>query len=164
MTVSGQRGGIINPNNSGTAVNISRTQIENLPTVTRSVQDFARLSAQASTYSSGSDGSPLGISFGGQNNRYNQFAVDGAMANDVFGLAASEYQRRPGKQQPISIEAIEQIQIVLNPYDVKQSGFAGGGINAITKKWYQRFSWRRLFSCTRTRSFSWVKAPDAAES
>ncbi|MGN7723150.1 TonB-dependent receptor [Chitinophaga sp. 22620] len=133
VTVSGQRGGIINPNNSGTAVNISRTQIENLPTVTRSVQDFARLSAQASTYTSGSDGSPLGISFGGQNNRYNQFAVDGAMANDVFGLAASGTNGGQASGNPISIEAIEQIQIVLNPYDVKQSGFAGGGINAITK-------------------------------
>lgn len=133
ISVTGQRGGIINPNNSGTAVNISRNQIENLPTVTRSVQDFARLSAQASTYSSGSDGSPLGISFGGQNNRYNQFAIDGAMANDVFGLAASGTNGGQAGANPISIEAIDQIQVVLNPYDVKQSGFAGGGINAITK-------------------------------
>ncbi|MGN6510795.1 MAG: TonB-dependent receptor [Chitinophaga sp.] len=133
VTVSAQRGGIINPNNSGTAVNISRTQIENLPTVTRSVQDFARLSAQATSMTNGSDGSPLGISFGGQNNRYNQFAVDGAMANDVFGLAASGTNGGQASGNPISIEAIDQIQIVLNPYDVKQSGFAGGGINAITK-------------------------------
>lgn len=139
VTVSGQRGGIINPNNSGTAVNISRTQIENLPTVTRSVQDFARLSAQASSYTSGADGSPLGISFGGQNNRYNQFAIDGAMANDVFGLAASGTNGGQASGNPISIEAIEQIQVVLNPYDVKQSGFAGGGINAITKSGTNEF-------------------------
>lgn len=133
ISVTGNRSGIINPNNSGTAVSISRTQIENLPTVTRSVQDFARLSAQASSYSNGSDGSPMGISFGGQNNRYNQFAIDGAMANDVFGLAASGTNGGQAGANPISIEAIDQIQIVLNPYDVKQSGFAGGGINAITK-------------------------------
>ncbi|WP_198674055.1 TonB-dependent receptor [Chitinophaga alhagiae] len=133
ISVTGNRGGIINPNNSGTAVNISRNQIENLPTVTRSVQDFARLSAQASTFSNGSDGSPLGISFGGQNNRYNQFAIDGAMANDVFGLAASGTNGGQAGANPISIEAIDQIQVVLNPYDVKQSGFAGGGMNAITK-------------------------------
>lgn len=133
VNISGTRGGIINPNNSGTAVSISRQQIENLPTVNRSVQDFARLSTQANSYSNGGDGSPLGISFGGQNNRYNQFAIDGAMANDVFGLAASGTNGGQAGGNAISIEAIDQIQIVLNPYDVKQSGFAGGGINAITK-------------------------------
>ncbi len=139
VNISGTRNGIINPNNSGTAVNISRQQIENLPTVNRSVQDFARLSTQANSYSNGGDGSPLGISFGGQNNRYNQFAIDGAMANDVFGLAASGTNGGQAGGNPISIEAIDQFQIVLNPYDVKQSGFAGGGINAITKSGANEF-------------------------
>ncbi|MRG43633.1 TonB-dependent receptor plug domain-containing protein [Chitinophaga sp. SYP-B3965] len=139
VNISGQRGGIINPNNSGTAVSVSRQQIENLPSVNRSMQDFARLSTQANSYSNGGDGSPLGISFGGQNNRYNQFAIDGAMANDVFGLAASGTNGGQAGGNPISIEAIDQFQIVLNPYDVKQSGFAGGGINAITKSGANEF-------------------------
>ena len=133
ITVSGNRNGIINPNNNGTAVNITRNQIENLPTVNRSVQDFARLSPQANVSTNGTDGSPMGISFGGQNNRYNQFAVDGAVTNDVFGLAASGTNSGQAGANPISIETIDQIQVVQNPYDIKQSGFTGGGINAITK-------------------------------
>ncbi|WP_158563166.1 TonB-dependent receptor [Chitinophaga silvatica] len=119
--------------NGGTALNISRTQLNNLPSVNRSVQDFVRLSPQASVSTSGKDGSPLGISFGGQSNKYNQFAVDGAVTNDVFGLSASGTNGGQAGANPISIETIDQLQIVLNPYDVKQSGFTGGGINAITK-------------------------------
>ncbi|HWV69372.1 TonB-dependent receptor [Chitinophaga sp.] len=119
--------------NGGTAVNISRSQMDNIPTVNRSVQDFARLSPQASVSTNGKDGSPMGISFGGQSNKYNQFAVDGAVTNDVFGLSASGTNGGQAGANPISMETIDQLQIVLNPYDVKQSGFTGGGINAITK-------------------------------
>ncbi|NML37958.1 TonB-dependent receptor [Chitinophaga sp. G-6-1-13] len=119
--------------NGGTALNVSRTQIDNIPTVNRSVQDFVKLSPQASVSTRGSDGAPLGISFGGASNKYNQFAVDGAVTNDVFGLSASGTNGGQAGANPISIETIDQLQIVLNPYDVKQSGFTGGGINAITK-------------------------------
>ena len=119
--------------NGGTAMNVSRTQLDNLPTVNRSVQDFVRLSPQAAVATNGKDGSPMGISFGGQSNKYNQFAVDGAVTNDVFGLSASGTNGGQAGANPISIETIDQLQIVLNPYDVKQSGFTGGGINAITK-------------------------------
>lgn len=125
--------------NGGTALNISRTQLNNLPTVNRSVQDFARLSPQASVSTNGKDGSPMGISFGGQSNKYNQFAVDGAVTNDVFGLSASGTNGGQAGANPISIETIDQLQIVLNPYDVKQSGFTGGGINAITKSGTNEF-------------------------
>lgn len=133
VTIVSRRNAIINPNNTGTSTSISRTQIENLPTVNRNINDYIRLNTQTSTSSNGSDGSSLGASFGGQNNRYNQFAVDGAVSNDVFGLANSGTNGGQASANPISIEAIEQIQVVLNPYDVKQSGFTGGGINAITK-------------------------------
>ncbi|ATL48093.1 hypothetical protein COR50_13480 [Chitinophaga caeni] len=139
VTITGTRNGIINPNHNGTSVNISRNQLDNLPTVTRSIQDFARLSTQAVTYNNGSDGSPLGISFGGQNNRYNQFAIDGANTSDVFGLSGSGTNGGQSGANPISIEAIDQVQVVLNPYDIKQSGFTGGGINAITKSGTNQF-------------------------
>ncbi|CAL1519603.1 carboxypeptidase regulatory-like domain-containing protein [Chitinophaga sp. MM2321] len=119
--------------NGGTALNISRTQIDNIPTVNRSVQDFVKMSPQAAVSTNGKDGSPMGISFGGQSNKYNQFAVDGAVTNDVFGLSASGTNGGQAGANPISIETIDQLQVVLNPYDVKQSGFTGGGINAITK-------------------------------
>ncbi|WP_167016982.1 carboxypeptidase regulatory-like domain-containing protein [Chitinophaga sp. Cy-1792] len=119
--------------NGGTAMNVNRSTLDVLPTVNRSVQDFARLSTQASVSTNGKDGSPMGISFGGQSNKYNQFAVDGAVANDVFGLSASGTNGGQAGANPISMETIDQLQIVLNPYDVKQSGFTGGGMNAITK-------------------------------
>ncbi|WP_295120931.1 carboxypeptidase regulatory-like domain-containing protein [uncultured Chitinophaga sp.] len=133
VNIISRRSAIINPGNTGTSTTISRGQLETLPTVSRSVNDYIRLSTQAGTYSNGSDGASLGVSFGGQNNRYNQFAIDGATANDVFGLSASGTNGGQAGANPISIETIEQIQVVLNPYDVKQSGFTGGGINAITK-------------------------------
>ncbi|RAJ05249.1 TonB-dependent receptor-like protein [Chitinophaga skermanii] len=139
VNITGQRNGLINPNRNGTSTNISRNQIDNLPTVTRSVQDFARLSMQASTYSNGSDGSPMGISFGGQSNKYNQFAIDGANTSDVFGLSSSGTNGGQSGGNPISIEAIDQIQVVQNPYDIKQGGFTGGGINAITKSGTNKF-------------------------
>jgi len=123
----------ITKGNGGTAMNISRSQMDNIPTVNRSVQDFARLSPQASVSTNGKDGSPAGISFGGMSNKYNQFAVDGAVTNDVFGLSSSGTNGGQAGANPISMETIDQLQIVLNPYDVKQSGFTGGGINAITK-------------------------------
>lgn len=125
--------------NGGTALNISRSQMDNIPTVNRSVQDFARLSPQASVATNGKDGSPMGISFGGMSNKYNQFAVDGAVTNDVFGLSASGTNGGQAGANPISMETIDQLQIVLNPYDVKQSGFTGGGINAITKSGTNEF-------------------------
>lgn len=133
VNIVSKRNAIISPGNMGTNTTISRGQLESLPTVSRSVNDFIRLNTQASTFNNGGDGSSLGASFGGQNNRYNQFAIDGATANDVFGLAASGTNGGQAGANPISIETIEQIQVVLNPYDVKQSGFTGGGINAITK-------------------------------
>ena len=125
--------------NGGTALNVSRTQMDNIPTVNRSVQDFVRLSPQASVSTNGKDGSPMGISFGGMSNKYNQFAVDGAVTNDVFGLSASGTNGGQAGANPISMETIDQLQIVLNPYDVKQSGFTGGGINAITKSGTNEF-------------------------
>ncbi|UYQ91095.1 TonB-dependent receptor [Chitinophaga horti] len=133
VNIVSRRNAIISPGNTGTSTTITRNQLEALPTVNRSLNDYIRMNTQASTTTNGSDGSSLGASFGGQNNRYNQFAIDGATSNDVFGLSASGTNGGQAGANPISIEAIEQIQVVLNPYDVKQSGFTGGGINAITK-------------------------------
>lgn len=124
---------IISPEHTGTSTNISQQELQDLPTVSRSIADFARLNPEAVAYSSSSDGSSMGISFAGQNNRYNQFTVDGANATDVFGLAASGTNGGQAGINPIPLEAIQQVQVVLSPYDVKQGGFTGGGINAVTK-------------------------------
>ena len=75
-----------------------------------------------------------GITFVGSNNRYNSFQIDGTVANDVFGLSAGGTNGAQTGANPISMDAIQEIQVVVAPYDVRQSGFTGGGINAITKQ------------------------------
>ncbi len=125
ITVVGQSGSV--GLNTGSSTSISTEQIENMPTLGRNLTDYTRLTPQArSTF----DG---GVSFGGQNNRYNAIYVDGAVNNDVFGLAGNGQNGGQTGIAPFSIDAIEQIQVVLSPYDVSYGGFAGGGINAVTK-------------------------------
>ena len=118
-----------NANKTGAAVNFSRGVIENVPTIDRSIADVARLSPLASSTKS----STGGISFAGANNRYNSFQIDGTVSNDVFGLTSSGTNGGQTSTNPISMETIEEIQVVIAPYDVRQSGFTGGGINAVTK-------------------------------
>src|SRR5262249_2023996 len=133
VTVSASRNSIINSNRSGSQTNISQQQLASLPTLTRNIDDFARLTPQAQPRKSGTDGSTLGISFNGQNTRYNQFSVDGATATDIFGLAGSGTNGGQASLNPLPFDAIEQVQIVLSPYDVTLSGFTGGGVNAVTR-------------------------------
>lgn len=133
VTVSSNRGGIINSQRTGTSTNISSRLIQNLPTINRNIQDFARLTPQAKSGTGGTDGTSTGISFAGQSNRYNQFSIDGANASDAFGLGSTGTNGGQANLNPISVEAIQEIQIVLAPYDVTQGGFTGGGINAVTK-------------------------------
>lgn len=80
-----------------------------------------------------------GITFAGSNNRYNSFQIDGTVSNDVFGLAASGTNGGQTGANPISMDAIQEIQVVVAPFDVRQSGFTGGGINAITKQGTNKF-------------------------
>ncbi|MCU4157945.1 TonB-dependent receptor [Carboxylicivirga sp. A043] len=104
---------------TGAVTNISSEQIVNLPTVSRSVIDITRLSPY------GGDG----MSFAGADGRTANFTVDGANFNNNFGLSDA----LPGGGNPISIEAIDELQVVIAPYDVRQTNFIGGGVNAITK-------------------------------
>ncbi|WP_210463505.1 TonB-dependent receptor [Rufibacter roseolus] len=122
VQVVADRGAVINADRTGASTNVSREQIERLPTLNRSLQDFTRLTPQAS-----------GNSIGGANNRYNNITIDGAVNNDVFGLAGTGTPGGQAGTQPISLDAIDQIQVVLAPYDVKFGNFTGGGINAVTR-------------------------------
>jgi hypothetical protein len=133
VQVTGKKGGVISSQRTGASTNVSLRQLQALPTLSRSVQDFARLTPQAVAYNSTSDGSPAGITFAGQNNRYNQFTVDGAAANDVFGLAASGTNGGQAGINPVPFESVQEVQVLLSPYDVSQGGYTGGGINAVTK-------------------------------
>lgn len=111
----------------GAETNIGRDKMVNLPTVGRNISDYLRYVPQAKITNDG------GVSLAGQNNRYNAFYIDGAVNNDVFGLAASGTNGGQSGISPISIDAIDQFQVVLSPYDASLGNFTGGGINAITR-------------------------------
>ena len=114
-------------NRTGAETTIDERAIGLLPNASRSINDFTRMTPQAKVTAGG------GISIAGINNRYNAIYIDGAVNNDVFGLAANGQNGGQVGISPISIDAIEQFQVVIAPYDVRQGGFAGGGINAVTK-------------------------------
>ncbi|MBI4264621.1 MAG: TonB-dependent receptor [Acidobacteria bacterium] len=116
---------------AGTASNVSRDAIESLPSLSRSLFDFARVSPHFTPIALNND--PSSISVAGQNNRYNNVQIDGAVNNDVFGLAPSGTPGGQTESEPISLDAIQELQLVVSPYDVRQGMFAGGGINAITR-------------------------------
>ena len=104
---------------TGAATNINNSQISSLPTVSRSISDVTRLSPYGGN----------GMSFAGADGRTANFTVDGANFNNNFGLSSN----LPGGGNPISIDAIEEMQVVISPFDVRQTNFIGGGVNAITK-------------------------------
>ena len=132
--VEGRRDAVINSGRTGAATQVTREQIERLPTINRTLQDFVRLTPQASAGAGG------GTSFGGSNNRYNNITIDGAVNNDVFGLSGSGTPGGQAGTQPIALDAIQEIQVVVAPYDVKLGNFTGGGINAVTRSGTNTFS------------------------
>lgn len=128
---------MIDSTRAGAGSNISNAVKEVLPTITRSINDIVRLDARfnATPNSGGAGGDgPAVVSVAGTTSRYNSLQIDGAANNDLFGLSGSS--GTPGgamESQPISLDAVQEIQLVVSPYDVRQGGFSGGGINAITK-------------------------------
>ncbi len=114
-------------NVTGTETVIQEEQINTIPSVSRDLSDFTKLTPQASITSQG------GINIAGSNSRYNSFFIDGAMNNDVFGLADNGTNGGQIGISPFSVDAIEQFQVVIAPYDVRHGGFTGGGINAVTR-------------------------------
>lgn len=107
---------------TGASTHISRQTIAALPSLSRSLQDYTRITPQANNNS-----------FGGMNNRFNNITIDGAVNNDVFGLASSGTPGGQASTTPISLDAIQEIQVVLAPYDITYGNFTGGGVNAVTR-------------------------------
>ena len=119
--------GTFGSDRTGAETNVGRRELTSLPTISRSAADFTRLEPSSS-----------GNSFGGRNDQFNNFSLDGAIFNNPFGLDAPT----PGGQtdaQPISLDAIDQISVSLAPYDVTQSGFTGATVNAVTKSGTNEF-------------------------
>ncbi|MCM3880226.1 MAG: carboxypeptidase regulatory-like domain-containing protein [Vicinamibacterales bacterium] len=121
VTVSGQSDPVFSSNRTGAATQVSRDEIANLPTLSGRIGDVTRLSPQA-----GASGT-----FAGQDNRMNNMTVDGSTFNSGFGLSG-EVGGRTGVA-PISLEAIEQIQVSVAPFDVRQGSFVGAGVNTVTR-------------------------------
>ncbi|MGH7517858.1 MAG: TonB-dependent receptor [Gemmatimonadales bacterium] len=149
LTVTAQENPLINAGRTGAAQTISERAIRTLPLQGRNFTDLVATSPQA-TPSSNSDGA---ITIAGQNNRYNNIQIDGGVNNDLFGLGATG---APGGQvlsKPISLEAVQEFQVLVAPFDVRQGNFAGGLVNAITKSGTNRFS-GSVFSYYRNESLT----------
>jgi len=130
VIITATRDNVFDSNKTGAATTVTSRDIANLPTVSRGIADFARITPQAQI-TEGDDG--FSISLAGQNNRFNAIYIDGAVNNDVFGLAGSGTNGGQTGVNPFSVDAIESFQINLAPFDVRQSGFSGGSINAVTR-------------------------------
>lgn len=134
---------ILNNERTGASTNINARQLTSLPTVTRSLTDFTRLTPQAN-----------GTGFAGRDPRLNNVRVDGATFSNGFGL--SNDLLPGGDAQPISLDAIEEVQVNVAPYDVRQSNFTGAGINAITRSGTNELS-GSVYGFYRDQSFNGKK-------
>lgn len=124
VTISASRNPLLNSDRTGATTTVTRGEIDRLPSISRSVNDLTRLTPQAN-----------GTAIGGGNYRSNNFTVDGANFNNQFGIG----QNVPASGSPISLDAIEQISVNVTPYDVRQSGFTGAAINAVTRSGKNEF-------------------------
>jgi len=125
---------VIDPTRAGAGGNIPNIVKETLPTIQRSIYDIARANPLFNSSGGGAGDGASVISVAGSSFRYNTLQIDGALNNDLFGLAGSA--GTPGgamETQPIAFDAIQEIQLVVPPYDVRQGGFAGRGINPNTE-------------------------------
>ena len=121
VTVTGTQGKVINSSRTGARETVSSAQIQGLPTINRSLADFAKLAPSATD----------NLSFAGRSNLFNNLTVDGALFNNSFGLASTLGGQT--NSQPISLDAIDQVQVDIAPYDVRQGNFTGAGVNTVVK-------------------------------
>ena len=112
---------VFSSSRTGAATAVSRADIAELPTISGRISDVTRLTPQAS-----------GTSFAGQDNRQNNMTVDGSYFNSPFGLGEGQPGGRTGVA-PISLESIEQVQVSVAPFDVRQGNFVGAAVNTVTR-------------------------------
>ncbi len=131
VTVVGESNPLITPSRTGNASNVSTQQIQSLPNIDRGFNDFARLNPFMVPQAENED--PDAISVAGRSTRFNNIQIDGAVNNDLFGLADSGTPGGQTETPPISMDAIQEIKLVVADFDVRNGGFTGGSINAITR-------------------------------
>jgi Carboxypeptidase regulatory-like domain len=117
---------IFNNARTGSQEIISKSEIDELPNMSRSLADYTKLEPTSS-----------GLSFSGASSSYNNITIDGADFNNSFGLSGTLGGQ--ASAQPISLDAIEQIQVNVSPYDVRQGGFTGAGVNSVTRSGTNQF-------------------------
>ncbi|MFZ9754405.1 MAG: carboxypeptidase regulatory-like domain-containing protein [Bacteroidia bacterium] len=132
---------------TGASFNISSQTLNTLPTISRSLNDFTRLTPQAGGNSS----------FNGRDGRMNNITIDGANFNNNFGLSTNNMPG--GDAQPISLDAIEAVQVNVSPFDVRQSNFTGAGVNAITRSG-SNLTTASIYSFVRNQNFNGNKIGD----
>ena len=147
LEIIADKNDVFSGDRTGAATNFNSKEINALPTLSRNVLGFVGLTPQAN-----------GSSFGGQDNRLNNITIDGSIFNNSFGLAGS-----PGGRTgvaPISLDAIEELQVNIAPFDVRQSGFVGAGVNAVTRSGTNEFSGSAYYF-TQNRDWIGTQAKEA---
>lgn len=141
VQVTAERDEVLNSDRTGAATFVRPEQVTELPSIKRSTRDLTRLDPR-------SDGN---FSFGGRNWLYNNISLDGSYFNNPFGLD----DPAPGGQanaEPVPFDAVEQVQVSIAPFDVREGGFTGAGINTVTKSGTNEFK-ASLYSFVRNESF-----------
>lgn len=137
VSVVGERNSVINSSRTGSQEFISREKMDRLPTINRSLSDFTKLTPMSSNGN-----------YGGVSYRYNNVTVDGASFNNSFGLSSA---LGASGTEPISLESLDQIQVMLAPFDVRNGAFTGAGINSVTKSGSNDF---------KASVYTYVKSPN----
>ena len=145
VIVVGSKGPAFNSEKNGSAINVNSRQIAMMPTISRSINDVTRLTPQANS-----------TSIGGGNYRQNYITVDGAQFNNAFGIGGN----LPGGGSPISLDALDQISVNITPFDVRQSGFTGASVNAVTRSGTNEFS-GSVYTYMQDEKFKGNKVGDA---
>jgi hypothetical protein len=131
VTIVAEKSSVLSQGRTGAAQNVSLSQIEALPSTGRGFQNFAKLSPLFSG---------TNLQAAGRKSSYNNIQIDGTQYNDLFGLGSTGTPGGQSSTNPISLDAIREFQVNVAPYDVKMSGFTGGGINAITRSGANKYS------------------------
>ncbi|NLM92842.1 MAG: TonB-dependent receptor [Bacteroidales bacterium] len=148
VEVVSSRYDIFDGNRMGAGTNFNDEQISALPTISRSINDYTRLTPQTG----------VGNSFAGRDGRYNNITIDGANFNNNFGLSSTNLPG--GDAQPISLDAIEEVTVNIAPFDIRQSNFTGANINAVTRSGDNTFK-GSAYTFYRDKSFNGTKVGDS---